>query len=205
MRENATDKKIRLGEVASALGVAPKLIRNWTASQSFDLVGQPDRDENKWREYSYLDVAHLAIAAQIIRYGFSISDGHDFAADALARMLGSMLSTGSRLANAPAGVIEAICRGKSLFLFKLSDGNAVSIMTPMDQLPRYPAAVHVDLETCVGVAFRGLAEMGHDAYDGSGSKERPDAEVSEANKPRGGSCRESPEVLAQTASKNNAE
>lgn len=179
VRESATEKKIRLGEVSSALGVAPKLIRNWTAHEDFDLLGSPDREENKWRQYSYFDVAHLAIASQAIRYGFSISEGHDFAAMALVRVFGPLLTTGLRLATAPALVIEAACRGKDLYLFKLSDGEGRAIMTPMDELPRYPGGLHIDLSFCVGMAFAGLAEVGHDAYADSAPKEYSAEEAEE--------------------------
>lgn len=177
--DNATEKKIRLGEVAAALNIAPKLIRNWTANADFDLLGSPDRQANKWREYSYLDVAHLALAAQAIRYGFSISEGHDFAGATLVRLFGTLMSTGSRLANMPGGAIEAICRGKHLYLFRLSDGDSTSIITPMNELPRYPGAVHIDLEACVHMAFAGLAEMGHDAFSSSHKKQYTEADKEE--------------------------
>jgi hypothetical protein len=171
MSETVGEKKIRLGEVANALGVPPKLIRNWTAAQEFDLFGSPDRPQNKWREYSYFDVAHLAIAAQMIRYGFSVAEAHDFAGATLARLFEPLLAMGSRFGKAPAGVIEAACQNKDLYLFKLSDGDVVAIMTPMDQLPRYPAALHIDLLACIGSAFLSLAEMGHDAHADSQPKE----------------------------------
>jgi hypothetical protein len=177
--DNATDKKIRLGEVASALNVAPKLVRNWTAREEFDLAGSPDREANKWREYSYLDVAHLAIAAQAIRYGFSISEAHDFAGATLVRILGPLIERKQSLANMPAGVIEALCGGKDLYLFRLSDGESTAIVTPMHELPRYHAAVHIDLAMCIGMAFAGLKEIGHDAFSSSRPKEYTPEEAEE--------------------------
>ncbi|MFC0366355.1 hypothetical protein ACFFIQ_17500 [Sphingobium indicum] len=175
--DNAADKKIRLAEVAAALNVAPKLIRNWTASQDFDLIGNPDRKAQKWREYSYLDVAHLAIAAQAIRYGFTVGEGHDFAGATLVRVMGPLMATGSRMANMPGGAIEAICRGKHLYLFKLSDGETAALIKPLDDLPRYHGAVHIDLEMCVAMAFAGLAEIGHDAFSSSRPKEYTEAQA----------------------------
>lgn len=177
--DNATDKKIRLGEVAAALNVAPKLIRNWTASADFDLIGDPDRAANKWREYSYLDVAHLAIAAQAIRYGFSIGDAHDFAGATLVRLFGSLMQFKSPLKNMPGGAVQAICQQKHLFLFKLSDGEPISIISPLDELPPYPGAVHIDLGVCVAMAFNALAEMGHDAFSSSHKKEYSEHEAEE--------------------------
>lgn len=177
--DNATDKKIRLGEVASALNVAPKLVRNWTAREEFDLAGSPDRAANKWREYSYLDVAHLAIAAQAIRYGFSISEAHDFAGATLVQILGPLIQRNQSLSNMPGGAIEALCRGKDLYLFRLSDGEATAILTPVHELPPYVAGVHVDLLHCVGSAFTGLREIGHDAYSSSRPKEYSDEEAEE--------------------------
>lgn len=177
--DNATDRKIRLGEVASALNLSPKLIRNWTANDKFDLIALPNRVAEKWREYSYLDVAHLAIAAQAIRYGFSIGEAHDFAGAALVRVLGDIARIPGALARAPGGVIEAICRGKNLYLVKLSDGEAVSLITPFENMPRYHGAVHIDLEMCVHVAFSGLKELGHDAFSSSHPKEYTDEEAVE--------------------------
>lgn len=179
MQDNATEKKIRLGEVAAALNVAPKLIRNWTASEDFDLLGHPDRQANKWREYSYLDVAHLAIAAQAIRYGFSIGEAHDFAGATLVRLIEPLMLRKNALATAPGGIIENICSGKNLYLFKLSDGDSVSIITPLDKLPPYHGAVHIDLGVCVGMAFAGLAEIGHDAFSSSRAKTYTDEEAQE--------------------------
>ena len=179
MRDNAAEKKIRLGEVASALNVAPKLVRNWTASASFDLMADPNRQANKWREYSYLDVAHLAIAAQLIRYGFPIEDAHDFAGAVLVRLLEPLMQSRESLANAPGGIIEAICRGKNLYLFKFPDAESVAYLTPLDTLPRYHAGVHIDLEMCVHLAFSGLAEIGHDAFSSSRPKEYTDEEAAE--------------------------
>lgn len=186
--DNATDKKIRLGEVATALNVAPKLIRNWTASEKFDLNRSSDKEAEKWRQYSYLDVAHLAIASQAIRYGFTIGEAHDFAGAALADVLGPIATRPGSLERAPGGIIEALCRGKNLYLFKLSDGESVSFITPFRELPRYHGAVHIDLEMCVGMAFKGLAEIGHDAFSSSKPKEYTDEEVAEFNRlyPDGG-------------------
>lgn len=179
MQDGATVKKIRLGEVATALAVAPKLIRNWVASEDFDLIAQPDRAENKWREYSYLDVAHLAIAAQIIRYGFTIGEAHDFAGATLVRVLEPLMTDGGQIDTAHGGMIEAFCRGMNLYLFKLTGGDTVSILSPPDDLPRYHAALHIDLEMCVGMAFAGLAEIGHDAHSSSRAKEYTEEEAEE--------------------------
>ena len=177
--DNATEKKIRLGEVASALNVAPKLVRNWTAREEFDLAGSPDRAANKWREYSYLDVAHLAIAAQAIRYGFSISEAHDFAGATLVWVLGPLIERKQSLANMPAGAIEALCRGKELYLFRLSNGESSAILTPIHELPPYVAGVHISLTNCVGSAFAGLKEIGHDAFSSSRPKEYTAEEADE--------------------------
>jgi DNA-binding transcriptional MerR regulator len=181
MRENATDKKLRLAEVAVALNVTPKLIRNWVSAEEFDLAGTPDRAENKWREYSFFDVAHLAIAAKAIRYGFSIGEAHDHAGGVLAQVLGPLANAG-RLADMPAGVLEAICRGKDLYLFKLSDGETVSIVTPLQPLPRYDGALHIDLEYCIAMVFAGLRELGHDAHADSRPKEYTDEEAAELDR-----------------------
>lgn len=177
--DNATEKKIRLGEIANALNVAPKLIRNWTAHEAFDLQGTVQHQANKWREYSYLDVAHLAIASQIIRYGFSIGEGHDFAGSTIVRLLSPIFKRPDSLDNMPGGVLEAICRGKHLFLFKPSGAESVAVISPLDDLPRYPGAVHIDLEYCVATAFQGLAEIGHDAFSSSNKREYSEAEAAE--------------------------
>lgn len=162
--DNATDKKIRLGEVAAALNVTPKLIRNWTASAEFDLVGSPDRASNKWREYSFLDVAHLAIAGQAIRYGFKIDEAHDFAGAALIKALGP-LAEKVALAKMPGGAIEAVCRDKRLYLIRLSEGESLMTLSPPADEPPFIGACVIDLGMCVHLSFNSLIEMGYSPFD----------------------------------------
>lgn len=178
MSDAASKQKIRLGEVASALDVDAKLIRNWLRTGQFDLLRGEEKEAQKWREFSFLDVAHLAVAMQAIRYGFTVSEAHDFAGMALVNLVGADTVTARNLDRLPGGALQSLARGKSLFLFKLSDGQTVAFCDWMRAPPRYHGAVHIDLEMAIGMPFRALADMGHDPFESSHPKEYPEFEAS---------------------------
>lgn len=179
MNDALSRKKIRLGEVASALNCDPKLIRNWVRDGRFDLVGDLTREPQKWREFSFLDVAHLAIAQQAIRYGFLVEEAHDFAGAILVKILGPLANAGT-MGRMPASALAALMRGRCLYLMKFPDGEQRAYISPGEQddlLPYASGCVRINLDTCVGAAFETLTEMGHDAYESSRPKEYTEEEA----------------------------
>lgn len=178
MNDAASRKKIRLGEVAGALAVDAKLIRNWIQGDRFDLLTDENRAAQKWREFSFFDVAHLAIAQQVIRYGFNVDEAHDFAGACLIRLLGP-LANRATLGRMPGGALLSVAKGKSFYLVKFSTGDSRGILVPgdLEEFPVYPAAVRIDLWACIGSAFKSLEEMGHDPFESSHPREYSEEEA----------------------------
>lgn len=179
--EFVTAKKIRLGEVAAALDVDPKLVRNWTQGNRFNMWTNGERSPNKWREFSFFDVAHLSVAQHIIRYGFTIDEAHDFAGAALIRIL-DYLANERTLSRMPAAALSACARGKGLVIVMLSDGQPTWQITPCEHEALWeasPARLLINLGSCVEFPFNALAEMGHDGA-GEGDTDQT-AEAQEDN------------------------
>lgn len=181
MNAAVSRRTIRLGEVASALNAAPKNVRNWVGGGRFDLLQDEGRSPQKWRDFSFFDVAHLAIAQEAIRYGFLVDEAHDFAGATLIKVLGPLANTRT-LAGMPASALVSVMHGKTLYLVKLSDGEARAIVTPGDHddlIAIAPGCVRIHLEMVVRSAFMELTEMGHDAFESSRPREYSEEEAAE--------------------------
>lgn len=176
MRGTATIKKIRLNELASALDLSPRLLRSWTEGGKFHLLAVSDREPNKWRDFSEFDVAHLAIGAQLIRYGFGIEVAAALAGGALTRVVESM-GGAAFLAAIGGGQLAAVCVDRNLYVARHAGGELRAFLTPDDPAPDYDAALHIKLGQCIGRAFNRLREFGYDAFDPVAAADTREEEV----------------------------
>lgn len=167
MQNSAIQKAIRLADVARALLVNRKVLESWLAKEKFDLIGDREGIGRQWRTFSYLDVAHLALAAQMIRYGFTISDAHDFAGAALIKMISPMGGI-EFLDQSCGGAIAALGVGRDLYLMRIASGEVRAYLAPDEPAPQYDAALHIRVGQHIAHAFNGLREFGHDAFDPEG-------------------------------------
>ena len=70
------DKKIRLSDVANAIGRSSKVIRNWLERDQIQFFTGSSKG---WRNFSYLDVAVLAIVSKLTEFGLKVEDANAIA------------------------------------------------------------------------------------------------------------------------------
>lgn len=63
-------RKLRFGDVAYAIGATPKTLRHWLARGQVRLVS--DQRESGWAQYSFADVAILALVRIFVDFGWPV-------------------------------------------------------------------------------------------------------------------------------------
>jgi len=74
----------RIGEVAGAIGVPAKTLRNWLDRE---LIPAPDSNTDGWRTFSALEVAQLAITSKLVGFGLPIGVCAFIAGEAVKTLL----------------------------------------------------------------------------------------------------------------------
>lgn len=62
-------KALRFSDAAYAIGKAPSTLRNWLQRNQVKLPGQHSEG---WREFTYADIAVLAIVAKLVSFGLKV-------------------------------------------------------------------------------------------------------------------------------------
>lgn len=97
-----TDEKrptLRFSDVAFAIEATPKTLRNWLQRDQVTLFS--DSGGTGWREFSYPDVALLAVVRRLVRYGMKVEIADALAHKIVVEMPGEkwMEMKGGRLAS----------------------------------------------------------------------------------------------------------
>jgi hypothetical protein len=146
---------------AHAAGVTVKTMRSWLTDNRIVLL-VPRRSAGAWLRLAPIDVVRLAVAAQLLQFGFSIAESNEVLVEHLDRhLLGlSMLGEGGP----PWHVLLSQMRGHSLAVSREHDGLAVTYSTMLGT----KQAGHVASTLTVHVGW--LCEAAHSRISETPSK-----------------------------------
>lgn len=111
-----TQKKIRMGDVLTALDMKRTTLRNWFDRNEIELLS--GRGDTKWTEFTLGDVAVLALMQRLVRWGLDVERANLVAAEVIAREAQLLL----QYRNTPVEAFTALMTGKTLAVF-FKDGD----------------------------------------------------------------------------------
>ncbi|MEC3863302.1 MerR family transcriptional regulator [Mesobacterium sp. TK19101] len=72
-----TQIKIRFSDAAHAIGVKPKVLRNWLQRNQITLFS--DHTGAKWTQFTLGDIAVLAVMRRLVEWGIKVDQANDIA------------------------------------------------------------------------------------------------------------------------------
>jgi len=153
------DRKIRVGDLAMAIGATPKALRHWLTR--YDGIRPSAAQGDSWREFSAKDVAAFAIARPVIDFGYPAEVAYRIAVHALASLWtpkGEILE--SRLIPSDGAAILRGLRAQRLYIARGAQQNhfryEIARAGAKSVLADAPALITIDLHRIVGAAFEAL-------------------------------------------------
>ncbi|MDP2330408.1 MAG: hypothetical protein Q8M19_06905 [Reyranella sp.] len=154
----ASTKKIRIGEVGAAIGTTPKALRHWISRYGERGVGPTAEQTGEWLEFSWGDVAALAITHYLVNLGMPA-----FASFAVAMEI--VKKRWPDLFNADEPKWKTETSNSMMFLYLNRDGNwgfgSFEKFSSVSVEPDSRALVTLAVAPIVLDAFEALEEMGH--------------------------------------------
>jgi hypothetical protein len=154
MFEAPRPKRIRLSEASIAIGATYKAVRQWVDRQG---VGPTAEQTNGWMEFSWGDVAALAITKPLVELGMSASEAFQTAQKVLRTRYSSLFGDEPRwlVTDENANMLFLARRGGEWF------SNADNQPWEANPGVRGDIVIVVQVEQIVERAFDRLAAMGH--------------------------------------------
>lgn len=130
------DPKLRFSDVVYAIEITPKALRNWLQRDQVTLDSKKP-DEGGWREFSFVDVAILAVTRRLVEFGVTVENASKLAHTILTHMQGDawmMMVRGFK--NAPPEILATFWANRSVLIAKEGDEWALQIW---DRWKPFPA------------------------------------------------------------------
>lgn len=111
--------KLRFSDAVYAIETTPKSLRKWLQNPDVALFTE-DEDSKGWKNFSFGDIALLALMRKAVDYGFTASEANEIAINIL-RMFPQVF----RYRNMPYNAMPAVWMNRKILLWK--DGDAWQI------------------------------------------------------------------------------
>jgi hypothetical protein len=143
-------RKIRIGEAAAAIGTTPKALEHWISRYGDRGLKPTAEQTGRWREFSWGDVAALAITKYLVDIGIP-------AFDAFERSLATVQHYFPKLFDP---FPELVLRAELTPFILGRDRDAYWL----DNVPEanLPLRVLIDVDFIIDEAFTALRDMGHE-------------------------------------------
>ncbi|HEX6960178.1 MAG TPA: MerR family transcriptional regulator [Ferrovibrio sp.] len=103
--------KLRFSDAVYAIDTSPKALRLWIQRKQVRLSGTTGEG---WAEFSFADIAQLAITRKLVDFGMQVERANEIAAGLLAKIAGPVM----RFKNPPPEVIAAAFNGYVLIFWR---------------------------------------------------------------------------------------
>lgn len=155
---DTTAPKIRMSDVAAAVGMETKALRNWLLNNDLELI-KPRAGERGWRAFSFQDVAVLAGMRELVRWGIKVDCAYDFIASELCRLF---LPTQNYKNMEPKHLLALMSHRFYFFWYDGEELMGKALCCP-DGIGLSPANATfiVDLHRTISAAFERLAADGY--------------------------------------------
>jgi hypothetical protein len=119
---NATlSKKLRFSDVVYAIGATPKAVRLWLQRGLVE-IHTPKPVGGGWTEYSFRDIAILALVRSLVNFGVDVPTASSIANTIMGDHFFPQMNSIENPDEIPAGVLASIWTNQRLYLFR--DGDA---------------------------------------------------------------------------------
>lgn len=116
---NATlAKKLRFSDAVYAINTTPKSLRLWLQRGLVKI--DTERGETGWTEYSFLDIAILALVRTFVNFGVDVPTASDLAHAAM-NFFPKVMSGWKNMSDAPAGVLSISWTNSRLHIWREND------------------------------------------------------------------------------------
>lgn len=159
-------RKLRFGDVAYAIGATPKALRLWL-QRDLVQVRTPKPDAGRWTEYSFVDVAILALIRALSNFGVDVPTASAIANKIMSDHFFPVAALESNAA--PVGALALGWANRRLRLSRDGDGwemQVIDLWKPASEWPPEPA-VHLtlDIEAVLRAAFARATESVNEGDD----------------------------------------
>lgn len=129
------DPKLRFSDVVYAIETTPKTLRNWLQRDQVTLDSQKP-EEGGWREFSFVDVAILALTRRLVDFGITVENASKLAHTILTFMQGDRWMTIAKgYKNMPPEVLASFWVNRSVLIAKDGDDWQLQIWNRWDPIP----------------------------------------------------------------------
>ncbi len=180
-------KKLRFSDVVWAINTSPKSLRLWLQRGLVE-IHTPKPERGGWTEYSFIDIAILALVRQLVSWGVNVPTASAIANSIMTQFFPDMLRL-QNPENMPAGALAMSWTNRRLYLYQDGDDWKMKLATLWEskldardnpgfdpQLPSgvaslraelEPAAVFlsIDVETVLRTAFERAVDSVHEGVD----------------------------------------
>ena len=160
-------RKLRFGDVAYAIGATPKALRLWL-QRELVTIRTPKAEDGRWSEYSFVDVAILALVRTLSNFGVDIPNANAIANKIMGdHFFGPMKALNDP--GAPAGVLALIWSNRRLRIHRPGDVwelQVIDLWKAASESPAEPAVyLTLDVESVLRAAFARASESVNDGED----------------------------------------
>lgn len=117
-------KKLRFSDVVYAIDSTPKSVRLWLQRGLVE-IHTPKPESGSWTEYSFRDIAILALVRSLVNFGVDVPT-----ASAIAnKIMGEHFFPQRHPDNMPAGVLASLWTNRRLYLYRNDDDWQMKLAT----------------------------------------------------------------------------
>lgn len=116
---NATlARKLRFSDAVYAIQTTPKALRNWLQRDLVEI--HTPRQDGGWTEYSFIDIAILALVRQFVNFHVDVATASKFANTIMTVFYPQLLSV-KNPEQMPAGALASMWTNQRLHIFQAGD------------------------------------------------------------------------------------
>ena len=146
------DRKLRFSDAVYAIGATPKSLRKWLQNDELQLVYSGQK--SGWHDFSFADLAVLAIMRPLVDFGLTVGEASDFSNVTLMGRAKLLM----RSKNTPPQALAAVFKGVEMRVWH--EAETTTYLTHLGDKERPAAAfLSIDLGTVLKTAFDRAVEL----------------------------------------------
>jgi len=126
---NATlSKKLRFSDVVYAIGSTPKAVRLWLQRGLVE-IHTPKPEGGGWTEYSFRDIAILALVRALVNFGVDVPTASKIANTIMGDHFFPLEGHVKNPGNIPAGALASLWANRRIYLYREADDWKMKLAT----------------------------------------------------------------------------
>lgn len=160
------DRKLRFSDVVYAIETTPKSLRLWL-QRDLVQIDTPQKDGGGWAEYTFQDIAILALVRQLVHFGIDVSNASGIANKTMSDTFFNSARMARHPGKIPASAVGLLWTNRRLWIHRTTDGDwQLTIKNCWEDQPE-PDAVYltIDVHAVMQRAFERAEESANDGED----------------------------------------